>query len=68
MQPLASRVWNELPADITLRIEEFLPETSLFKVYGEGSIPGYLLVQEEGMSHKPSLLMQLSAADILRYW
>jgi len=68
MQPLASRVWNELPADITLRIKEFLPETSLFKVDGEGSIPGYLLVQEEGMSHKPSLLMQLSAADILRYW
>jgi hypothetical protein len=27
-----------------------------------------LLVQEEGMSHKPSLLTELSAAEILRYW
>lgn len=68
IEPLGSRVWAELPVEITLRIRELLSETSLFKVYGDGSIPGYLLVQEEGMSHKPSLLMRLSAADILRYW
>jgi hypothetical protein len=42
--------------------------TSLLQVVGEGPEPGLLLVQEEGMSHRPSLLLELSAADILRYW
>jgi len=37
-------------------------------VIGDGPRPVILLVQEEGMSHKPSLLMQLSVADILKYW
>jgi len=50
------------------RVGEMLEETSLFEVHGEGDRPTLLLVQEEGMSHKPSLLFRLSAADILRYW
>ena len=66
--PLSPRTWTELPADITARIAELLAETSMFLVHGEAPAPGLLLIQEEGMSHKPSLLLQLSAADILRYW
>jgi len=65
---LTPRVWTELAADTAGRIAEFLTETSLFFVHGESDAPALLLVQEEGMSHKPSLLMSLSAADILRYW
>ena len=60
--------WIKLPAEIAGRIAEMLGETSLFKVLDEAPEPGLLLVQEEGMSHKPSLLLRLSAADILRYW
>ncbi len=45
-----------------------LNETSLFEVHGESENIRLLLVQEEGMSHKPSLLLKLSIADILRYW
>lgn len=66
--PLAPRVWTKLPAEVAERVAEFLSETSLFFVHGESEEPALLLVQEEGMSHKPSLLMSLSAADILKYW
>ena len=62
------REWTPLAADATNRIALLLPETSLFEVHGESEEPRLLLVQEEGMSHKPSLLLRLSAADILRYW
>jgi hypothetical protein len=66
--PLSPRAWTVLPADVTGRVAQLLSETSLFFVHGEGEEPALLLVQEEGMSHKPSLLMSLSATDILKYW
>jgi hypothetical protein len=65
---LPSRDWIDLSPEIVQRIGEMLPETSLFEVHGEKEYPLLLLVQEEGMSHKPSLLLSLSVADILRYW
>ena len=66
--PLPSRAWTSIPPDLTARIGNSLAETSLFKVYGATAEPALVLVQEEGMSHKPSLLLQLSIADILRFW
>lgn len=66
--PLQSGRWTELAAETAQRIADVLPETSLFRVHTESSTPALLLVQEEGMSHKPSLLLSLSVADILRYW
>lgn len=66
--PLPSRAWTELAANIAHGIADLLAETSLFFVHGEGDAPALLLVQEEAMSHKPSLLLRLSATDILRYW
>lgn len=65
---LASRQWTSLAADLAKEVASHLPETSFFHVIGEGDSPSLILVQEEGMTHKPSLLLQLSAADILRYW
>jgi len=65
---LPRREWTALDAELAQRIADHLPETSFFQVSGEGDEPGLILVQEEGMSHKPSLLLQLSATDILRYW
>ncbi len=65
---IESRVWTEVTSDVARRVEALLGETSLFFVHGETDKPGMLLVQEDGMSHKPSMLLRLSAADILRYW
>ena len=66
--PLASRTWVELKAEFAAALRVMLGEHGLLHVYGEGELPGLLLVQEESLSHKPSLLLQLSATDILRYW
>jgi hypothetical protein len=65
---LAPRTWTQVTPEMSQRVGEVLKETSLFTVHGDGDRAAMLLVQEEGMSHKPSLLLQLSAADILRYW
>jgi hypothetical protein len=68
LSPLPPREWVELDRANADRLRQTLVSTSLLHVIGEGPEPGLLLVQEEGMSHRPSLLLDLSAADILRYW
>lgn len=68
LSSLASRTWLALPDADARRLEALLRSVSFLTVEGEGATPGVLLVEEEGMSHKPSLLATLSAADILRYW
>lgn len=68
LRQLAPGQWTALDANDAARLEQVLASTSLLQVHGEGPELGYLLVQEEGMSHKPSLLFELSAADILQYW
>ncbi|MBA2360062.1 MAG: hypothetical protein H0V79_03820, partial [Actinobacteria bacterium] len=65
--PFAPRVWVRLSSDFAARLADTLATTSLVEVISDGE-PALLLVQEDGMSHKPSLLMHLSAADILSYW
>jgi hypothetical protein len=65
---LAPREWVLLDAEASRRLEQALASSSLLEVSGEGPEPGLLLVQEESMSHRPSLLLDLSVADILRYW
>lgn len=62
------RNWTTTPPETAEAIECALAITSFVHVNGEASAPLVVLVQEEGMTHKPSLLMSLSAADILRYW
>lgn len=66
--PLSPREWAPVPDDVAATIGKMLPETSLFEVHGENEEPGLLLVQEEGMSHKPSGSRRLAASEILRYW
>lgn len=68
LAPLSPREWIVLDADASASLEKSLIATSIFQVVAEGSEPGVLLVQEEGMHARPSLLHELSAADILRYW
>lgn len=65
---LPSRTWVTLDADQSGQLEQVLVSTSLLEVSGEGAEPGLLLVQKEGMWGRRDLLLDLSAADILRYW
>lgn len=65
---LPPRDWVPLDAEITADIQRALQRTSLFEVVGDRDVPIPLLVQEEGMAGKPSLLLELSPADILKYW
>ncbi len=65
---LPPREWVTLDAGAAGRLKDSLISTSIFQVVGDGPEPGLLLVQEEGMHARPSLLHELSAADIMRYW
>jgi hypothetical protein len=68
LHDLSPREWVALDADSSARFEKSLVSTSIFHIVGEGPEPALLLVQEEEMHARPSLLHELSAADILRYW
>ena len=65
---LPPRTWHPLPAAACQELRRVLRSTSILTVVGDGREPGSLLVQEEGMYGRPSLLLDLSPADILRYW
>ncbi|WP_313916162.1 hypothetical protein [Tahibacter sp.] len=69
LQPLPSRQWTELTAADGIAIQEMLGISSLIEVRVRGAAAGErVLVQEEGMAQRPSLVLALSPADILRYW
>jgi hypothetical protein len=65
---LPPKAWRPLPTDACSELQRVLRSTSLLTILGEGAEPGLILVQEEGMSHRPSLMFDLSPAEILRYW
>lgn len=65
---LPSREWRSLSTEACAELQRVLRSTSILTVAGEGQEPRLLLVQEEGMSHRPSLLFDLSPSEILRYW
>lgn len=64
---LVAREWQTLPADQSHALRDRLRHTSLLTVI-DGDRRGVILVQEEGMAYRPSLLLDLSPAEILRYW
>lgn len=66
--PLEPDNWIGLDQETTRRLASALETTSIVHVHAGDAPPAPVLVLEEGMSHKPSLLLSLSAADILRYW
>jgi hypothetical protein len=68
IEPLQPRHWVALDAASAVVTEEALLSTSIFTVTGDRPEPAALLVQEEGMAQRPSLLFDLSLAEILRYW
>ena len=60
--------WVALAEEHAKRLEQLLQSTSFVTASADGFDPTLLLVWEEGMPQKPSLLFTLSATDILRYW
>jgi hypothetical protein len=60
--------WLALTEAESASLATVLKSTSLLQVRGESDEAGVLLVQEEGMAHRPSLLFELTPAEILRYW
>jgi hypothetical protein len=68
IEPLLPRQWVPLEASSAAATESALQSTSIFIVEGDRPEPAAVLVQEEGMAQRPSLLFELSSAEILRYW
>jgi len=60
--------WKPLAPEQAEELARVLGSTSLLTVKIEGAEDATILVQEEGMAHKPSILLTLSVADILRCW
>jgi hypothetical protein len=65
---LAPREWVGLDAERAARIEALLRSSSLVTVAHPDGDEGLLLISEQGMAQKPSLLLSLSVEDILRFW
>ena len=68
LEPLVPKIWTPLSSAISSTLQRVLKSTSMLSVRGDGEDKGLFLVQEEEMSHRPSLLYDLTAADILKYW
>lgn len=65
---LPPRQWVRLETADAVAVEAALQSTSIFIVEGDRPEPAAVLVQEEGMAQRPSLLFDLTPAEILRYW
>ena len=59
--------WTALDSATSNRMEELLLSTSFLLVKHRGQ-SWRVLVREENMGHRPSLLMQLTPEEILEYW
>ena len=68
IKDLPPRAWTALSVEASGELNCVLRSTSLLMVVGDGKEPGWLLVQEEDMYGRPSPLLDLSPAEILRYW
>lgn len=64
---LPASEWTELPR-LAEHIAEHLARSSLVQVHVIDAEPNWIVVQEEDLLQKPSLLCNLTAEEILRYW
>lgn len=68
LAPLEPREWIRLASTAESELRRVLQSTSILTVEEQGKPPAFLLVQEEGMRHRPYLILDLTPAEILRYW
>lgn len=66
--PLPAREWIRLSDEDAAALQARLGQTSFLRVGAEGLAPAFILVIEEGMEAKPSIVLELTAAEILKYW
>ena len=59
--------WEELPKNVADQVASLLHGSS-FLLLRRGSTTWRVLVREEGLSHRPSLLSQLTPEEILHFW
>lgn len=60
--------WQPLADAASDALERILVSTSILEIVLPNGTSGAVLVQESGMTRKPSILLSLSATDILEYW
>lgn len=65
---LPARDWLKLDASEAKSLETVLKSTSLLEVRAGDGPDAFVLVQEEGMHARPSVLFDLTPAEILKYW
>jgi hypothetical protein len=68
IDPIEFDEWTTLPHTQAKLIEELLNATSVVDVSTDEGPLFRILIQEEDMAHKPSMLLTLTAEEILRYW
>lgn len=68
LEPWPPGAWQPLPQPATEELARVLLSSAFLTVRIEGQDDATILVQEQGMARKPSLLLNLSLADILRCW
>jgi hypothetical protein len=60
--------WVMLPDRDARQVEQLLKSTSFVEVSVDHGYPFRVLIREEGMAHKPSILLSMSSEEILQYW
>ena len=68
IEPLPPGEWRALDDAAAAELARLLRSSSFLTVRIDGQDDAVILVQEDGMARKPSLLLDLSVADILRCW
>lgn len=68
IEPIVRGEWRALSDECAAELRDRLNGTSFVDVAVDGQPPAAILVREEGMHKKPSLLTRLTAAEILTYW
>jgi hypothetical protein len=64
---LPSNEWIQLEVDSAEKLESILKSTSLLEAVNDQQV-GLVLVQEYGMSRKPSIILNWTVSEVLEYW
>jgi len=68
IDPIRFDEWTILPREAASSMAELLVSTSLVEILVDDRVPWPLLVREDHMAHKPSILLSLTVEEILQYW
>jgi hypothetical protein len=68
IKPIVFDQWIELSTEAAKTIKKLLISSSLVDVTVDSGSSFRILVEEEGMAQKPSILLNLSPEEILQYW